>query len=141
MPGTEPHIFPWSALSGGTLLEAAAMVSGFVGVLFLGSMLLPGRRVTGPDVEGTSSTYKLNGLALFLIVAIAACFAQVSGWFSLSVLHTHFAALFVVTNVFAFALVRLAVLAGRQAPGCITGTVAGVSSLAWNSTPPGSGWT
>ena len=103
MPGPEPHVL-LSALSGGTLLEAAAMVSGFVGALFLGSMLLPGRRMTGPEVEGQSTTYTLNGLALFLMTMIVACLAQVSGLFSLSVLQTHFAALFVVTNVFAFAL-------------------------------------
>ncbi len=103
MPGSEPHIL-LSALSGGTLLKASAMVSGFVGALFLGSMLLPGRRVTGPEVEGQSTTYTLNGLALFLMTVIVACLAQASGWFSLSVLHTHFAALFVVTNVFAFAV-------------------------------------
>ncbi len=103
MPGPEPD-FPWSALSGGTLLEATAMVLGFVGLLFLGSMLLPGRRVTGLDVEGQSTTYRLNGLALFLMTVIVAGLVQISGWFSLSVLHTHFAALFVVTNGFAFAL-------------------------------------
>ena len=103
MPGSEFQ-FPWSALSASALLDAAAMVSGFVGVLFLGSMLLPGRRMMGPEVEGQSTTYTLNGLALFLMTVIVACLAQVSGWFSLSVLHTHFVALFVVTNVFAFAL-------------------------------------
>ena len=103
MPGSEPN-FPWSALSSGTLLETAAMMLGFVGLLFLGSMLLPGRRVMGPNVEGQSTTYKLNGLALFLMTVIIAGLAQVYGWFSLSVLHTHFAALFVVTNGFAFAL-------------------------------------
>ena len=88
----------------GLVLEAAAMMLVFVGVLFLGSMLLPGHRVAGPDIEGTSRTYKLNGLALFLIVVMVVCLAQVFGWFSLSVLHTHFAALFVVANGFAFAL-------------------------------------
>ncbi len=103
MPGPDLH-FPWSTLSGGALLEAAAMVSGFVGLLFLGSILLPGRRVTGPEVEGQSTTYKLNGLALFLMTVLVACLAQVSGWFSLSVLHTHFASLFVAINVFAFVL-------------------------------------
>lgn len=103
MPGSELN-FTWSALSGGTLLEATAMVFGFVGLLFLGSMLLPGRRVTGPDIEEQSTTYKLNGLALFLMTVIVAGLAQVYGWVSLSVLHTHFATLFVVTNGFAFAL-------------------------------------
>ena len=103
MPAPEPYA-PVSALSADTLLEAAAMLPAFVAVLFLGSALLPGRRVTGSDADGERRVYKLNGLALFLIVAIAAGLAQVSGWFSFSVLHTHFAALFVVANAFAFVL-------------------------------------
>ena len=103
MPAPEPYA-PVSALSADTLLEAAAMLPAFVAVLFLGSALLPGRRVTGSDADGERRVYKLNGLALFLIVAVAAGLAQVSGWFSLSMLHAHFAALFVVANAFAFAL-------------------------------------
>ena len=93
-----------AALSGGTVLQAAAMLLGFIALLFVGSALLPGRRVTGPDAEGNRRVYKLNGLALFLIVAVAAGLGQMSGMVSLSVLHTHFLALFVVANGFAFAL-------------------------------------
>ncbi len=102
MPVSESH-FLWSALSASTVLEAAAMLLAFVGVLFTGSKLLPGHRATGPEIEGRSRTYKLNGLALFLITVIGGCLAQVSGLFSLSVLYTHFAALFVAANAFAFA--------------------------------------
>ena len=112
-----PASEPWSlvsVLSGETLLEAAAMLPAFVAVLFLGSALLPGRRVTGPDAEGKQRVYKLNGLTLFLIVAIAAGLAQVSGWISLSVLHTHFAALFVVANAFAFSLSGWLYFQGRR---------------------------
>ena len=94
---------PAFALSGGLLLQAAAMVAVFVGALFAGSMFLPGRRIEGPDVGGKSITYKLNGLALLLFTAIAAGVAQVTGAFSLSSLITHFLALFAVANVFAFA--------------------------------------
>ena len=94
----------WSALSGGAVLEGAGMLSLFVGLLFLGAMYLPGCRATGPGLEGESRTYKLNGLASFLIVVAAAGLAQVFGWFSLSALHTRFAGLFVVANGFAFAV-------------------------------------
>ena len=94
----------WSALSATTALEAAAMMLAFVGVLFLGSIVLPGRQVTGHDGEGQTHSYKLNGLALFLITVVAGCLAELFGWFSLLALHTHFAALFVVANGFAFAL-------------------------------------
>ena len=120
MPASEPP-FSLSMLSGGTLLEAAAMMLVFVGVLFLGSALLPGRREAGPDVEGTSHTYRLNGLALFLMTVIVACLAQVFGWFSLSVLHTHFAALFVAANGFAFTLSGWMYYRGTRARDALPG--------------------
>ena len=92
-----------TALSGGTLLAAAAMLAVFLLAMFLGSLILPGRRIEGPELDGKTITYKLNGLALFLLTAVVAALAQLLGWFSLSVLNTHFLALLVVTNVFAFA--------------------------------------
>ena len=102
MPISEtPFALPM--LSGEMLLAAAAMLAIFVGALFLGSKVLPGRRLTGPELDGKSIAYKINGLTLFLLTAAAAALAQFLGWFSLAVLHTHFFALFVVTNVFAFA--------------------------------------
>ena len=87
----------------GTVLEAALMLLVFVGLLFLGSILLPGVRVDGPQVNGEPGAYRLNGLALFLLTVLVAALAQVFGWFSLAVLHTHFVALFSAANVFAFA--------------------------------------
>ena len=93
-----------SALSFSSVLGAAAMILVFVSALFLGSILLPGRRVEGPDAEGKMCSYKINGLALFLIVIMVGGLAQVSGWFSFSILHSHFAALFVAANGLAFAL-------------------------------------
>ena len=104
-----------STLSDSTVLEAAAMLLLFVGFLFLGSKLLLGRRVAGPALEGESRTYKLNGLVLFLVTVIVGGIAQVSGWFSLSVLNTHFAALFVVANGLAFAVAGWLYFRGAQA--------------------------
>lgn len=94
---------PVLTLSGAALLQAAVMFAAFVGALFLGSKLVPGRRIKGPDLGGGSITYKLNGLTLLLLTTLAAGVAQVSGAFSLSSLYTHFFALFVVANGFAFA--------------------------------------
>ena len=91
------------ALSGALLLQAAVMIAVFIGALFLGSILVPGRRIRGPDLGGKSITYKINGLALLLLTVLAAGIAQVSGAFSLSLLYMHFFALFVAANVFAFA--------------------------------------
>ena len=93
-----------TALSGGALLDATVMALGFVGALFLGSILLPGRRITGLDFDKKSRVYKLNGLALFLMTMIAGGLGQTFGWFSLSALHANFFALFVVANGFTFAL-------------------------------------
>ena len=103
MPPFE-ETFSWSMLSAANLLEAAAMTLAFVGVLFVGSILLPGRRFEGPEVNGEKLTYKPNGLALFLLTMSLAGLGQFAGWFSLSALHTRFAALFVAANLFAFAL-------------------------------------
>ena len=108
-------------LAGGPLLKAAAMIAVFIGALFLGSMFLPGRRIKGPQVGGKSTMYKLNGLVLLLLTALAAGVAQVSGAFSLSSLYTHFFALFVAANVFAFAfsgwLCRRSVRKSAESPG------------------------
>ena len=103
MPPPEAN-FSLSMLSAGAVLEAAAMALAFVGVLFLGSILLPGRRFEGPEVNGEKLTYKLNGLALFLLTMGLAGLGQLAGWFSLSTLHTRFAALFVSANLFTLAL-------------------------------------
>ncbi len=103
MPVIEPQL-TLPTLSGGMLIEAAVMMAAFLVFLFLGSTLLPGRKITGPDLGEKPITYKLNGLALLLMTALAVALAQLFGWFSLSVLHSHFFALFVVANGFAFAL-------------------------------------
>ena len=106
----------WTTLSGQHLLEAAALVLVFIGVLLLGSKWLPGHKEqSGPDLDGTTRTYKLNGLALFLIVMLLAVLGDVFDLISLSVLHTHFAELFIVANLFAFGLAAgLYVLASRN---------------------------
>ncbi len=112
-------------LSGSALFDASVMMLGFFGVLFLGSMLLPGRRITGPDFDGKPRVYRSNGLALFLLVMMTAGLSQAAGGFSLSVLHTHFLALFVVANVFAFTLSAWLYYRGTRAPGESPGGLAG----------------
>ena len=123
----EPPLLPLSAAS---LLEAALMLAVFIGALFAGSKLVPGRRVRGPDLGGKSIAYKLNGLTLLLLAALAAGLAQVSGTFSLSSLYSHFFALFAAANVFAFAFSGWLYWRGlrRQAesPGLLKGYFAGL---------------
>ncbi|MCY3921261.1 MAG: DUF1295 domain-containing protein [Chloroflexi bacterium] len=95
----------WTTFSGQHLLEATGIFLVFVGLLLLGSRWLPGRHVVGrPDPDGATRTYKLNGLALFLVAMLLAVLGDVFDLISLSVLHTHFAELFVVANIFAWAL-------------------------------------
>ena len=91
-------------LTGVAVLEAAAIMLGFVAVLLAGSRLLPGRRIALTDADGGSRTCKLNGLALFVSTAVLVGVAQVMGWFSLSFLYERFVALLIVANVFAFAV-------------------------------------
>ena len=114
MPLSEEQLISY-ALSPGAVLEAAALLLVFVGVLFLGSMALPGTRIEGPPIDGKSRTYRLNGLALFVATVVVMALAQVSGWFSLSALHTRFAALFVAANIFSFALSGLLYWRGARA--------------------------
>ncbi len=100
----------FSTLSGGDLVAAALMLLAFVGLLFLGSILLP-----GAQVEGRQSNYQLNGLVLFLLSLLVVAMAQVFGWFSLTILHTHFVELFIVANIFAFAVSGWLYLRGASA--------------------------
>ncbi len=112
-----------SALSVDSVLAAAGMLLVFIGILLVGSILLPGRRVAGPEIDGRSPAYKLNGLGLFLTVALAAGLAQISGWFSLAVLHTQFAALCVAANLFACAASGWLWWRGGRAPAAPRGTL------------------
>ncbi len=108
MPPAELQVLQ-SAFSGMALFEATVLLAVLVGALFAGSILVP-----GASVRGESCTYKINGLRLFLLTALIVGLAQVLGWFSLAVLHTHFAALFVVTNLFAFAFSLVLYWQGRH---------------------------
>ena len=102
-------------LSPTMLLEAAAMMTGFLVALFAAALCLPGRRITGEDADGRTQTHTLNGLAMFAIVALVAGTAHLAGWMSLSILHSHFVALFVVANVFSLALSLWLYHRGRRA--------------------------
>lgn len=99
----------------------------FVGVLLLGSRWVPGRKAVGrPDRDGVTRAYKLNGLALFLIVMLAAVLGDVFDLISLSVLHTHFAELFIVANIFAWALSGVLYWQGSRGQGESPGLWRGV---------------
>jgi len=121
-----------AALSIGVMLEAALLVLAFIGVLFAGSKLLPGGRISGPDPNGTTRTNKLNGLRLFLILALGVGAGEALGWLSLAVLHSHFLALLVMANVLAFALAGWLYVRGRRrgtdSPGSWRGFFLGIEA-------------
>ena len=96
--------FSLSALSGRSLGVAAAVFAGFVAVLWAASVVLPGHTVQGPLLDGERRSYKINGLAMFLLAMIAAGLLALFYRSPMSGLHSHFTALFVVANVFAFGL-------------------------------------
>lgn len=107
-------LLPSMAVTPTMLLEATAIVVGFIALLFLGSIFLPGKELTGPDLEGEQRVYKMNGLALFVLTLLIVGVGQGFGWFSLSVLHSHFLALFIVINVLAFAYSGYLVFRGNR---------------------------
>lgn len=128
-----------SALSGETLLEAAAMVLGFIALLFVASLLLSGRRVTGPDADGNERVHKLDGLSLYLIVMIAACGAQASG-----VLRYRCCIPIFSPSSSWRTDSRSRSPAGSTCAGCESlmhrPHRGGISSTAWTPLRPGSGW-
>ncbi len=108
-------IFSIEMLSTVTVLQAAVMLVIFITVLFCASILVPGHQIGGTDADGKIHNYKFNGFSLFLLTAFLVGIAQLAGWFSLSVLYSHFAALFIAANGFAFALAVILYLQGKRA--------------------------
>jgi delta14-sterol reductase len=97
---------------------AVLLVGGFVAALFLGSLVVPGPVREGAVLpDGSRRRYRLNGLRLFLLVAVGVAAGSALRVFSLTVLLTHFWALFIVANVFALGLTLALYLKGRPRLG------------------------
>ena len=114
-----------TALSGESLLAATGMIIGFCALLFLGSFILPGEKIKGPDADGGERTYKMNGLALFIATVVFVALAELLSWFSLSTLHDHFFALFIVANVLAFAFAGFLYFFGQRSSDAPQGFLKG----------------
>ena len=121
-----------NAVSFTSVLEAAVIFFAFIAFLFVGSIFVPGPCIDGPDCDGKLRDYKINGLALFVITVSVALGAQVLNLFSLSVLVTHFFALFIVANIFAFSLsgwlYYRSVNSAKASPAFLRGYFFGVGS-------------
>ncbi|HEX4338411.1 MAG TPA: DUF1295 domain-containing protein [Polyangiaceae bacterium] len=98
-----------------SLATAAEMVSGFVGALFVGAIVLPGLERSGyPQPDGSTKDYKLTGMSLFFVAHVVVAAAVFGFGVSLTPLVTHFWSLFVVTNALAIALSAAFYLRGRR---------------------------
>ena len=97
-----------------SLLAATAAFFGFLLVLFLGSRILPGTNLLGVrNADGSQISYRLNGFLLWLILVAVCALGTYKQLFSLGFLHTHFASLLVVVNIFAFTTTVLLYLKAR----------------------------
>ncbi|MCB9592758.1 MAG: DUF1295 domain-containing protein [Sandaracinaceae bacterium] len=98
-----------------TLALGLALAAGFVAFLFVGSILVPGSKQKGAKLaDGTRLTYKLNGLALFLVGAALLAGGTYLGWVDLTVVHEHFWGLFVAANLFSVALTAILYLTAKS---------------------------
>ncbi len=80
-----------------TLALAALMVLGFIGILFLGSILLPGSIRKGYHQDGTEKEYKLNALTLFLLTTILILIARFGFGISLTPIVQYFWSLLIIS--------------------------------------------
>lgn len=82
---------------------ASIIFVGFVTVMFLATIFLPGKQYTGclqPD--GNRKTYKLNGLLVFIATTLIVAVLTFRFHLTLAPLITYFWSLFIVANLFAF---------------------------------------
>jgi delta14-sterol reductase len=107
---------PLPLLDPGNLALGAAMALGFVVFLFVGSIVVPGPwKLGAPLADGSRKSYKLNGLALFLLTMGLVAAGTWAGLVDLAVLHEHFWGLFVASNLISLGVVAALYLGGRNA--------------------------
>jgi delta14-sterol reductase len=87
-----------------SLATAAMMVSGFVGLLFIGALALPGLERRGHALpNGETKAYKLTGMSFFFLLHIAVGIATFGFGVSLTPIVQHFWSLLIVATVLAIA--------------------------------------
>lgn len=85
-----------------SLETATLMVLGFIGVLFVGAIILPGLERRGSSLpNGGTKDYKLYGMTFFFLIHIALEIATFGFRISLAPIVQHFWSLLIVTNVVA----------------------------------------
>lgn len=97
-----------------TLLRATLMVLGFFGAQFLGALLLPGKREQGfATPSGEVLTYKLNGLAAFLLTPALLLVWCLGFGGSLTPVLSHFWSLLIVANALVAVVLTGLMIRGR----------------------------
>jgi delta14-sterol reductase len=108
------------------LAGSAALFGGFVAVLFLASLLVPGPMHEGaPDPRGGRRRYTLNGFRIFVATAVILAAGVAADAFTLLAVHERFWSLFAVANLFAFAASAALMLAGERRPSSLRDYVLG----------------
>jgi delta14-sterol reductase len=103
-----------SPLDPGALLLAAGIFFGFVGALFVASLVVPGTKAKGAPLRGGGQeTYDLNGFRIYLLTVVAAGATFVFAPSALALVHAAFWPLFAVANAFAFAFSIYLAVRGR----------------------------
>ena len=98
-----------------SLACALPIFMGFVTVMFLCAIFLPGKQYPGclqPD--GTRKLYKLNGLLLFMVTTLAVIASTLVFNVSLAPLSNYFWSLLAIANLFAFALTGILYKRGQK---------------------------
>ncbi|MCY4094423.1 MAG: DUF1295 domain-containing protein [Gammaproteobacteria bacterium] len=91
-------------LTARNMLEAAVIALVFIVALFIGSKVLPGRRVELSDSEGVTRNFRLNGATLLVVTLIVVAVLYGLDWLAIGDIQTRFFELFIVANVIAFVL-------------------------------------
>jgi delta14-sterol reductase len=106
-------MMPFSPATPLSVALAALGIACFVALLFLGSLLVPGRVREGrPQSDGRAVQYRLNGLALFVLCLAGVAVFQLAGP-GLAALARHFWSLIIAANLLAWPAALVLFLAGR----------------------------
>ena len=105
-----------NALTLSELAKGVLLFGGFVALLFVGSLVLPGPVRAGALLpDGTRKQYKLNGLLLFAVLTVVVAGGTGLHILSPSIIYHHFWSLLVAANIYAFGLATSLYLQGRSA--------------------------
>ena len=112
-----------------TLVIGFGLALGFVVALFVLSIVVPGPLREGALLkDGTRRKYKLNGLAILVIVAASLAIGQGLGVLSLAIVPSSILPLFIAANVISFALSLWLYFSARSREGA---TRAGLFADLW----------